>query len=418
MTMLTAPEIQYHCDILGHRSIANFNSQVVFDDKTYQILDIIWDHIKQIMPREGTTDVWDLWFQAPRGPIEKFGDYQEWLGAGEVSNYEEFQEIWLSYFPDEEYWYPFTAIERKEDQYRGIFLNHTMMIEQRGDPSTGVPLDIHKFAEWLLQSVDTCIDALKNGNYNHFIETHLPIQHRTGTILRKDWWSVFPEIRKEFLSDLSQEDIALFAKYMEETGRENTVTPLKEISANDYFRACAIGYATNHYSGGDQTPREQYYLHADGRDGGLGEIDPDSPFAFLSWLNGQYDGHPWEVVQGGNSTHISLYPQHEEDGFTFLLAGSVNRTIETVRIYLALRKAGFPVYVRDGSILANRLTGNEKIGIVPQGIMPVYCENLFPEEQIISFMNLDQERLDEVAQHCTWQPVPPARLFPHSAATH
>ena len=421
MTMLTAPEIQYHCDILGHRSITNFNSQVVFDDKTYQILDIIWDHIKQIMPREGTKDVWDLWFQAPRGPIEKFGDYQEWLGTGEVSNYEEFQEIWLSYFPDEEYWYPFTAIERKEDQYRGIFLNHTMMIEELGDPSAGVPLDIHKFAEWLLQSVDTCIDALKNGNYNQFIETHLPIQHRTGTILRKDWWSVFPEIRKEFLSDLSQEDIALFAKYMEETGRENTVTPLKEISANDYFRACAIGYAANHYSGGDQIPREQYYLHADGRDDGLSEIDPDSPSAFLSWFNdpNRQGGHPWEIARGGNSTHISLYPQHEEDSFTFLLAGSsVNRTIETVRIYLALRKAGFPVYVRDGSILANRLTGNEKIGIVPQGIMPVYCENLFPEEQIISFMNLDQERLDEVAQHCTWQPVPPVRLFPHSAATH
>lgn len=102
-----------------------------------------------------------------------------------------------------------------------------------------------------------------------------------------------------------------------------------------------------------------------------------------------------------------------------MLAGSsVGRTIETVRFYLALRKAGFPVYVRDGSILANRLTGNEKIGIVPQGIMPVYCENLFPEEQIISFMNLDQEKLDEVAQHCTWQSVPPVRLFPHSAATH
>ena len=315
MTMLTALEIQYHCDILGHRSITNFNSQVVFDDKTYQILDIIWDHIKQIMPREGTKDVWDLWFQAPRGPIEKFGDYQEWLGAGEVSNNEEFQEIWLSYFPDEEYWYPFTAIERKEDQYRGIFLNHTMMIEQRGDPSTGVPLDIHKFAEWLLQSVDTCIDALKNGNYNHFIETHLPIQHRTGTILRKDWWSVFPEIRKEFLSDLSQEDIALFAKYMEKTGRQNTATPLKEISANDYFRACAIGYAANHYSGGDQTPREQYYLHADGRDDGLSEIDPDSPSAFLSWFTdpNRQGGHPWEIARGGNSTHISLYPQHEEE---------------------------------------------------------------------------------------------------------
>ena len=208
--------------------------------------------------------------------------------------------------------------------------------------------------------------------------------------MRKDWWSVFPKIREEFLSDLSQEDADLFAKYMEEAHKQNTIAPpLKEMSANDYFRACAIGYAANHYSGGGRTPREQYDLHADGRDGGLGEIDPDSPTAFLSWFTGQYDGHPWEVVRGGNSTHISLYPQHKEDGFTFLLDGSsVSRTIETVRFYLALRKAGLPVYIRDGSILADRLTGNEKIGIVPQRITPVYCESLFPEERVISFMNL------------------------------
>ena len=375
-------------------------------------MDTIFDNIKQIMPREETTDVYDLWFHAPRGPIEKFEDYQEWLENGEVSNYEEFREIWLSCFPDEEYWYPFTTIERQEDQYRGIFLSRRAVIEQKGTPSAGVPLDIHEFAEWLLQSVDACIDALKAGTYNQFITTHLPVQYRTGTILQKDWWSVFPEIREDFLSGLSQEDANLFVKYMEEDHGQNIIAPpLKEISANDYFRACAIGYAANHYSGSDRTPHEQYYLHADGRDGGLGGIDPDSPSAFLSWFTGQYDGHPWEVVRGGNSTHISLYPQYREDSFTFLLDGpSVSRTIETVRFYLALREAGLPVYIRDGSILANRLTGNEKIGIVPQGITPVYCESLFPEERIISFMNLNCEKFDEVVRHCIWQPTPKAKL--------
>ena len=176
---------------------------------------------------------------------------------------------------------------------------------------------------------------------------------------------------------------------MEESSLQNTIgTPMEELSANDYFRACAIGYTANHYSDGDQTPREQYYLHADGRDGGLGE-----------------------VVRGGNSTHISLYPQYKEDGFTFLLDGaSVSRTIETVRFYLALRKADLPVYIRDGSILADRLTDNEKIGIVPQGITHVYCVSLFPKERIISFTNLDCEKLDEVVRHCIWQPIPQAKL--------
>lgn len=115
MITFTAPEIQRYCELLSHKSSANFNNPAVFDARTYQILGTIFDHIKQIMPREGTTDIYDLWFLAPCGPIEKFGDYQEWLEDGEVSSYEEFPGIWLSCFPDEEYWYPFTAIERKVD---------------------------------------------------------------------------------------------------------------------------------------------------------------------------------------------------------------------------------------------------------------------------------------------------------------
>lgn len=422
MAMLTAPEIRHYFGMLTHRASGNSNDQTAYDAKTYQILNAIFDHIKQIAPRDGTTDVWDLWFQAPRGPIEKFGVYQEWLEDGEISSYEEFQEVWLSYFPDEECWYPFTAIERQEDGYRGIFFSHRIIIEQCGEPPTGFPLDVHEFAEWLLQSVDTCIEALREGRYNQFIDANLPVQHRTGTILRKNLWSVFPQNREEFLSGISEEDVDLFVKYIREREPDQqsiAAAPLKEMSANDYFQACAIGYATNQYFGQDKTPREQYYLHADGRDDGLGKIDPNSPSAFLSWFTDQsrYGGHPWEIARGGNFTHISLYPQRSEDGFTFLLAGSsTNRTIETVKFYLALRKAGLPVYIKDGPILADRLTGNEMIGIVPQGVIPVYCENLFPDERIISFMNLDDEKLDEVVRHCTWQPLPQVRLLPHSAA--
>lgn len=414
MATLSAPEIQRYCETLSHRLSASFQNSIIFDARTYQILDTIFDQIKQIVPREGTTDIRDLWLRTPRGSIEQFGDYQEWLENEKVSSYEEFQEIWLSCFPDEEYWYSCTIIERKEEQYRAILLNHKMIIEQRGRSPAGVPLAIHEFSEWLLWSVNVCVDALKAGTYNQFIASHLPLQHRIGTILRKDWWSIFPENRKEFFSGFSQKDADSFVKYMGKIGRQDTVVPpLKEMSANDYFRMCAIGYAANHYSGGDRTPREQYYLHADGRDDGLSEIDPDSPFAFFSWFTNpdRRGGQPWEIVRGGNSTHISLYPQYEENGFTFLLAGSsVGRTIETVKFYLALRKAGLPVCIEDGSILADRLTGNEKIGIVPQGVLPAYCENLFPGERITSFMNLGHEKLDEIVQYCTWQPIPHIKL--------
>ena len=44
-----------------------------------------------------------------------------------------------------------------------------------------------------------------------------------------------------------------------------------------------LGYAANNYEGLELSPRDQYFKHADGRDGGLGEIDPDSPEAFSDW---------------------------------------------------------------------------------------------------------------------------------------
>ena len=58
--------------------------------------------------------------------------------------------------------------------------------------------------------------------------------------------------------------------------------------------------------------------YADGRDEGLtGQghglnagpgIDFDSPAAWNDWYFGtRGGGHPWEVVPGGNSTHVELY---------------------------------------------------------------------------------------------------------------
>ena len=75
---------------------------------------------------------------------------------------------------------------------------------------------------------------------------------------------------------------------------------LKEMTANDFYGFCTAGYLANHYEGLEgKTPRQMYDAHADGRDEGLGEIDPDSPAAFHSWYHDRErrGGHPWEVCR-------------------------------------------------------------------------------------------------------------------------
>ena len=145
----------------------------------------------------------------------------------------------------------------------------------------------------------------------------------------------------------------------------------------------------------------------------MSEIDADSPQAFSDWIdNRSHIGHPFEVCRGGNSTHITLYVGKHAEGYRLDLDGSsVGRTIETVKFYLALCRAGVPVYLHHAKLLADRLRGEEKIGIVPEGITPAYCGSLFPDKEIISFMNLPDEDREAFLPYCRWQPIAQVRLY-------
>lgn len=60
-----------------------------------------------------------------------------------------------------------------------------------------------------------------------------------------------------------------------------------------------------------------------------------------------------------------------------------------------------------------RLREEEKIGIVPEGVFPRYCESWFPDENVITFMNLPFEEDDEkkVAEKAVWQPIAEIELL-------
>ena len=101
----------------------------------------------------------------------------------------------------------------------------------------------------------------------------------------------------------------------------------------------------------------------------------------------------------------------DEKGYYLQLAGSAwNRTIETVNFFLALHRAGLPVTIMDADILKERLAGTEKIGVVPEGVFPDYCQGLFPGEKVIDFINLPYEDREEFAKRCVWQPLNQVRL--------
>ena len=403
---LTQPKVSHYLHWL-HRNDYFGMKGCIYDDRSNVLLDELFVLLEQVAPvsENGTKE---LWLRAERGPIEDYGNAQEEIEVGNFETEEEFIDSWKSWYPEEIEWYQLQAVELKDEGYRAVMLAHEVVIVQdKQREAGGFPNEISEFVAWLIEGVKECIEMLRAGTYNDFIRTNLPPQHRTGTICRKDFWDVWPEARAEFFESISPGDVAEFIKKASAQGERPEAIDgrLPAMTANDFFCFCALGYKENKYQGCEKTPKEQYYLHADGRDEGLKEIAEDDPEAFHSWLHDRthYGGHPWEVCRGGNSTHISLQPWNDAGGYFLYLAGDAwNRTVETVKFYLALTRAGIPVYLHEAHTLADRMAEKEKIGIVPEGVIPAYCESYFPNEHIIDFMNLPYEDRDKFLPHCTW----------------
>lgn len=296
-------------------------------------------------------------------------------------------------------------------------MQNKIIVEINPEYEKGYEYDISAFAQWVYETCKKCIADLKAGTYMDYVKTNLPDIHKTGTILQSELWELYPEDKAAFFEGLTDNDISEILSALE-IQQENSYKPigrLKGITANDFYRYCSIGYKAMGYNTENLSPKQQYTKFADGRDGGLSEINPDSEDEFNSWLCDpfRHGAHPWEVCRGGNSTHISLSVYGDNTGLFLCLSGSsYMRTNETLKFYLSLIRKGIPVYLQDGNILMNRLKGTEKVGVVPQGTIPKYRHSDFPNENIISFMNLPYEDTDKVASRCVWQELEEVRLLP------
>lgn len=170
-----------------------------------------------------------------------------------------------------------------------------------------------------------------------------------------------------------------------------------------------------------------------GLDKGPG-IDFDSPEEWNKWYfdRSRGGGHPWEVVMGGNSTHVDFYVCHDKDniewkvraglmteeqasrhpcGFYYALAGK-HRQFETVNFYVALNNAGLPVYLYDAEEILARFDGSDYVGIVPHSVIPKYCEGMFPKEygHVIDFMHVYKEEYEQFGDKIEWLPLEEAKL--------
>ena len=410
-----APVFSRYVHSLGRVGYRNYDCNYTYDDKSYKNIDKIYEILNKIKPVSEENNARELWLKIPRGQLEDYGDFEQARDFGDVNTIEEFKEMWLEEFPNEYVWFNFVSVEDPSIPYRAIFIENKHVLEVDSRKEMSYPNDISEFTETLLNAVTDCYNKLVAGTYNDEVNRELPPEYKTGTILRSELWKLFPESKDELFDSFSAEDLNEFKlKVSKQTGKYDydSVGRLSSFTANEFYLVCSIGYAANNYNYSELTPKEQYYKHADGRDDGLKEIPPDSPEAFLEWYEERknHGGHPWEVCRGGNSTHVSLFVVHDDKGYALSLAGK-NRTVETVKFYLALTRAGYPVFLHDAEQLVKRFDGTEKVGVVPRSVFPRYCDLMFPGEDVISFINLPYENENDVAQKCVWQELDKIELL-------
>jgi len=258
---------------------------------------------------------------------------------------------------------------------------------------------------------------------NKRIQVDYPLQYRYGivpnTLIRAslpDAYTLDKELGKTRTRKLIRmvED----GYFLQE---ENTL--VSSMTANDYFRYCRIAYLAGKRPEDkvDQSlsGREMYSLYADGRHEGLLDIEPASEKEFSDWLDGTHPkrkqgGHPWEIKRGGNTTHIDLAVSrpslYRKEGFKVELQGeSIGRMVETMRMFLAIHEAGFPISIANPEGVRKRLLAQDNIGIIPS-YAPLHRANQHfgQDEDVFDVMHYDDlgRFKRRITSFITWETLP------------
>ena len=448
---LVAPDIDHLVSCFRHGS---HNAEAP-TKSILPILDELFTVFSPLAPLKKNDEAKAIWVTVPRGTIEDFGDYEEYVDDGEVENREEFEELWKSEYPDEDVWYEVVAVEEHSNdgslRYRGVSVGNAIIVSAMMDEEpTEQDWRLGDLPDTLLKLmiplVQNSIEKVRCGTYNEWVESSLPYQFKTGAIKRSDLWKQEPQWKETDLDGLDEQTISAFRSLISSgVNADDKIGRIKSFTTNDFFRACEIGYkAVGKETSGYSLP-DLYMHYSDGRDEGLtgqghglnaGDgIDFSSPSAWDDWYFGKRGGgHPWEVIPGGNSTHMELFVRHDKDslgwrrrlgeisdyeyqkrldaaGYYFQINGK-HRPFESVTFYTALSTAGLPVVLDDADEILARIDGSDYVGIVPHHVTPRYCESMFPKKygNVIDFMHVYNEDMVKYENDITWLPEEPSRL--------
>lgn len=249
--------------------------------------------------------------------------------------------------------------------------------------------------------------AVNPEEYARNLSRALPEHERLGKIRRADLWEATPRNERTFIRDeLCGDEIS---RFLEIAPVLKEAKAIPDLTLNDYLEYCALCYRAIGLQFTKSSPRQQYRAVADGRHEGLLDVKADSAKALMSWLAGRTGGgHPFEIVRGGNDTHIDLFIAETNEGLGLRLRGSsTGRAAETIKMALALHAAGVHFELYDVDLHSRRVRGEDWLGIVPDYYSAASPYILFPSHDCIRDQICHYEIGDNPALKAkiVWYPV-------------
>lgn len=422
-------------------------------EKLNAAMEPLFKAFEELAPLKSNREAKSIWIQVPRGNISDYDSFEELKESGEAETYEEYEKLWKEDYPVEEKWYEVVIVEGKDRDgkidFRAVGVDNktiiSAMLNKNGEESFSDDAAC-VLCKLIVPAVKKSMELLRNGKYNELVASSLPYQFKTGVIKRSILWKYDLEHKTFDFDSLDENKVSEFLSLIEQNKNdERHIGRIKSFTANDFFRACKLGYEACGYKTEGKTPADLYIEYADGRDEGLtgtghglnegSGIDFDSPEEWNSWyFEERGGGHPWEVVRGGNSTHLDLFVRNDmneidfflrigkiskteyqkrkqESGYYFEISGK-HRPFEAVNFYISLKKAGLPIVLEDADEIVARFKGSDYIGIVPHSVIPKYCEEMFPSKfgKVIDFIHVYDEDLKKYGKEIIWIPELPAKL--------
>ncbi len=160
--MLTAPELDKYIEQYSKRNMGDESNR--YSRESWNKLRELYKLTDKIVPC-GNDNEHVLYFKLPRGTIQDYGNFEDYLACGEVENKEEFIELWKCDYPKSEKWYCiFTKhFTRKTNEFYALGLNNKIVIQNEEIYDSNYIDDISNIINELILIVKEIINKMENG---------------------------------------------------------------------------------------------------------------------------------------------------------------------------------------------------------------------------------------------------------------